>query len=673
MLSFRQTNEDVSQAGNGTASGQKLLGRRLALLTMAGLVMVCAIWLVRNDRPADLVAPASRAKGGPLIHDPLLPDSPFLNVRGAGYVGSRVCGDCHAEEYDAYRRTGMGRSLARVTPEDEPADGRVDHAASQRSYQVFRQDGKLWHRELLRTGGPEEVLLAEHPLAYVVGSGRHARTYLAEIDGFMVESPISWYESRRAWDMSPGYDKPAQQGFERQIPDNCLLCHAGASQAVDGTFHRMQIDEEWISCERCHGPGSLHVEKWQGAEAESRKSEVGVQRPQSGTPLSLNPQPSTPNPQPFDDTIVNQRHLSRELSEAICAQCHLIAEASVPARGRRGADFRPGLLLSAFRADFALEETLDDMTVVGHMLQMRRSRCYQASQMTCTTCHNPHHDVPVEERTDYYRQACLECHQTQACRVDPAERERRSPINDCVHCHMPRSETDVPHVAFTHHGIGVHAEDGPSQRPAASGPSTSGRLVPISDLSVLSPWDQQRCLGLAHHELVRETAHDQKRQQAHLRAASDLLWKARQADVQDPELDAALSELAASASDPRAEELARRVLAAENVEPRVRMTALAVMANWHAERGEFDQAVRHAQELNRLWRSSADAVLLGRIEGFRGNEAGMIAAYEQALLISPMRVDLRQEMITYYRSRRDENNARRHQRLLPRQSPRAAR
>ena len=56
----------------------------------------------------------------------------------------------------------------------------------------------------------EAVVLEEHPLRWVVGSGHHSLTYAAEADGFLVESPATWYAGRRRWDVSPGYDRPDQ-------------------------------------------------------------------------------------------------------------------------------------------------------------------------------------------------------------------------------------------------------------------------------------------------------------------------------------------------------------------------------------------------------------------------------------------------------------------------------
>src|SRR5438874_759474 len=41
--------------------------------------------------------------------------TPFLNVRpDVKYVGDQACADCHAEQFEQYRRHPMGRSLAPV-------------------------------------------------------------------------------------------------------------------------------------------------------------------------------------------------------------------------------------------------------------------------------------------------------------------------------------------------------------------------------------------------------------------------------------------------------------------------------------------------------------------------------------------------------------------------------
>lgn len=184
-------------------------------------------------------------------------ESPFENVQAdVAYLGSDACRTCHEGHADSYHATGMGRSMSPVDPDHAPPDAVFDHAPSGRRYQIQRRDGKLWHRELKLTSGTQEIVLAEFPVTWAIGSGTHAKTYAAEVDGFLVESPITWYATTKSWGMSPGYDLPEHFGFQREIGEGCLDCHAGRAIAIDRSLHRMQILEDVIGCERCHGPGA---------------------------------------------------------------------------------------------------------------------------------------------------------------------------------------------------------------------------------------------------------------------------------------------------------------------------------------------------------------------------------------------------------------------------------
>jgi predicted CXXCH cytochrome family protein len=227
--------------------------------------------------------------------------------------------------------------------------------------------------------------------------------------------------------------------------------------------------EPSIGCESCHGPGALHVQE--------RTSEVSI----AGE---------------FDDTIVHPGKLSRELNEAICARCHLRGAGWSNVRGRSRNDFRPGLLMTDFRVDFAPQDSPGEMKVVGHFEQMRASRCYIGSDtLTCTTCHNPHVSPSAELKVEYYRHKCVECHEPNdnGCGLPEPERLAKSPADNCVTCHMPESGTDIPHFSFTHHRIGIrHTRQGDDQQE-----ETLSALVPIGDVSRLSTLDLERCLGRA--------------------------------------------------------------------------------------------------------------------------------------------------------------------------------
>jgi hypothetical protein len=579
------------------------------------------------------------------INQPLpWPASPFPSTREGTYVGSAKCVECHQEEHEGFRHSGMGRSLAKLDPDEQPPDGAVDHPLSQRRYEVVRRDGKMVHRELLVRDG-RQVLLQEHPVAYVIGSGNHARGYLVEVDGFLVESPLTWYASRAAWDMSPGYDAPQQLGFQRPVDQGCLVCHAGRSRPLEGTFHRLEISEQWISCERCHGPGSLHVAKQAGAD---------------NTPT----RPAT-TAAPADDTIVNPKHLSRELADDVCAQCHLRSVASCLVRDRDLADFRPGLPLSAVRIDFRLGRVSDPMSVVGHVQQMRASRCYQQSQMTCTTCHDPHALPPQEQQALYYRGKCLSCHNLEDCHVDPAERARASADNNCLTCHMPRSPIDIPHLAFTHHRVGIHDLARLGQPPEETPPPAAPQeLVPLADLSGWSEADRARVLGSAYLELSqsKEGAPWGKEYQ---QRSLDFLVTAWEAGLRDPDLAAKLAQFTSVVGDARAIDFAEHVLAHENLPARQRGNALVAKAEWHKQRGEFSLAAEAARELTKLRRAASDWELLAEMEQKNGRRTESMAAIEKTLEIDPLRTPLRRALADLYRRQGNLEKARWHEERMP--------
>ena len=181
-----------------------------------------------------------------------------------------------------------------------------------------------------------------------------------------MESPITFYQSKQKWDMSPGYNYPHHEGFERAADLGCVICHVGQAEPVDGALHRLSIKETAIGCERCHGPGEKHVAKWQTKRLAIRD-------------------------QVNDSSIVHPGKLSRDVNEAICAQCHLRGDATVVRTGKMLSDFQLGMLLSDIRIDYQLVTNAGAMKVVGHADQMHASSCYkQSATMTCTTCHDMH-------------------------------------------------------------------------------------------------------------------------------------------------------------------------------------------------------------------------------------------------------------------------------------------
>jgi hypothetical protein len=177
----------------------------------------------------------------------------------ANYVGSQACIRCHQAQHKSYSQTLHSKSFREPDSNGDPAVGRYIHAASSRTYESYHDGEQLRHRETLVSGDNETIAITDIPMKYVVGSGEHAKSYLYESDGFLFQSPITWYAETGRWEMSPGYNRPDHKSFTRVVTEDCLFCHVGMIERASDNESSFQIVEQAIGCERCHGPGQSHV------------------------------------------------------------------------------------------------------------------------------------------------------------------------------------------------------------------------------------------------------------------------------------------------------------------------------------------------------------------------------------------------------------------------------
>lgn len=418
-------------------------------------LLVCLVWW---GRPTAAVAPIP---------------SEFENATETAFVGSERCSACHEQQFEPFLHTAHHQAFGVVTDDGVPPGGEFTDPRTFRSYQIAWQDGQMRHAETLQRPGGGATLVVEHAMKYVVGSGRYSRSYLLEQDGCLFESPATWYSESQTWGLSPGYDKPnSNASFQRPIEYRCLLCHVGRVEMLDNSPQRLKFLTQAIDCERCHGPGERHVARWESAT--------------TGDALL---------PGEIDRTIVHPGKLDRRRGEDICMQCHLHSAATIERPGREAGQFRPGDRLEDYLLHYGRRSGGQQMEVTGHGEQMRLSRCYTASDsLTCTTCHNPHQETPVEQRVDWYRSRCLECHSERDCREPEDRRRQQSAADSCIDCHMPRGPTDIPHFAFTHHRIGIHS----AEKPRFSAKPEQQELVLLHEPEGLTDGERQRNLGLAY-------------------------------------------------------------------------------------------------------------------------------------------------------------------------------
>jgi hypothetical protein len=325
----------------------------------------------------------------------------------------------------------MGRSLSRIAsapPVSMPGSGgSVSFKSGSLQLTVERRGGREIHREAQLDGQGRVVAAIEAEVHYALGSGSRGVAYLTERDGRLFQSPISWYSQKQRWDLSPGYEQHNFH-FDRPIESQCLFCHANRPEPVEWTVNRYEEPifrlGEAIGCERCHGPGELHT---RGQDLVDGR----------------------------DLTIVNPRHLEASLRAAVCEQCHLLGDQRIGRPGRDEFDFRPGLPMIDFCAVYG-RVSQTGLKAVGQVEQMKASRCFRASEgrFGCTSCHDPHQVPKALEKTAYFRQRCLNCHEEKPCTLPAPARLAASRDDSCIECHMPKTKsTEIVHISTTDHRV----------------------------------------------------------------------------------------------------------------------------------------------------------------------------------------------------------------------------
>ena len=327
-----------------------------------------------------------------------------VDLRNA--VGNATCLSCHQDkatfETTAHRITSRPPVPSSFT--GSFSDGQnILRTSNARLY--FRMDSSAaGYFQTAVLGAPPDTTVRTERIALVTGSGRRGQSFLYWRDtNLLYQLPVSYW-AMFGWGNSPAY-ADGRPNFDRPIPPRCLECHATAFERDPGSteIHRYRRDSVilGISCETCHAAGREHAER-------ERSFSRLVQSP----------------------AIVNPSRLSRARQLDGCALCHggAVPLTTEPFTHVPGApvEKQMDLAIRSRPASPAVDVHGDQVGVLA------RSRCFQQSDMTCSTCH----DVHREQRDPVALSAnCLKCHTVQNCDLFPTRGQALQ--GKCVDCHMP--------------------------------------------------------------------------------------------------------------------------------------------------------------------------------------------------------------------------------------------
>lgn len=392
------------------------------------------------------------ANAQPSLQDPL----GQLNIdatqgAAAGFVEDKACGTCHSKIYKTYQDVGMARSFS--SPDNFESIERFGeefyHAPSQRYYRIDKTAAQLTFYRYQKDGSGNAINQFSTPIAWVLGSGYRARSYLYKNDsGELFMLPIGWYQQSQEWAMSPGFEGATHFGVQRQIKRECMFCHnafpdvaTGSDQHLAGHFFPESLPQG-TGCQRCHGPGADHI---RAALSAKPKAEIHA-------------------------NIVNPSKLPVEQRDSVCFQCHMLPAVSMVGIrhfNQPTYSFKAGQKLTDYLAHVEVTQegvnSDEQFEINHHGYRFWQSKCYQESQgeLACITCHNPHEKPNTEVFRADVSKKCLNCHAQIATKhpeLDkPIALESTQPItanSDCVACHMPTRRTrDVVKVSMTDHRI----------------------------------------------------------------------------------------------------------------------------------------------------------------------------------------------------------------------------
>jgi predicted CXXCH cytochrome family protein len=327
------------------------------------------------------------------------------------YVGSQACATCHAMVYNRWKKTPMANIVR--DPREHP-DAILPDLSQPNPLVTFNKDqialvyGSIWKQRYFTKIGDDYY---PEPAQWDVGN-RVWRRYFVENSG-------DWWASLYPPD-----------NMKRPTGPLCDGCHS-----VNYDIHTKTVTEWNVGCERCHGPGSEHIQR------------------------------------PMRENIINPARLDYVHANDVCIQCHSQGRPpNDPIEGKHY-DWPVGYQVGLNLQDYWKLETrklgetdfyyFPDGTAHKNRMQgndFTESVMYNHN-VRCFSCHDVHGTENTFQLLKPANVLCLECHgpgSPNGPHTNTIEQHTHhkadSAGSDCRACHMPKIESEgVPGAAVHSH------------------------------------------------------------------------------------------------------------------------------------------------------------------------------------------------------------------------------
>ena len=389
-----------------------------------------------------------------------------IEVPEHGYVASDACRDCHPQNHATWFAS-YHRTMTQVARADVLLGDFNDVKLSQngRDYQLREVDDVCWVEMLDPAAMPGTAAASQRvqrPIVMSTGS-HHMQAYWFPIGvgRTLALLPFVFLNETQEWiPRSAAFLRPTNDGVSHEIGrwnSGCSKCHSTHPQEREMTFGEWdtRAAEFGISCEACHGPGEQHI-------AYHRD-------------LAFNKDAAASLP---SDPIVNPANLSHIRSSQVCGQCHSVMTLKGDPRkiNVEGIIFRPGTdlrdshdvwqLHSPEMKELLKNESMHDRVVSTNRgtfysdgvvrvagreyTSLEQSACFQRGEMGCLSCHQLH-KAADDTRSDkdwandqlkpssYGNDACVQCHDQQQYSTAHTHHLADSSGSNCYNCHMPHT------------------------------------------------------------------------------------------------------------------------------------------------------------------------------------------------------------------------------------------